>query len=124
MATRKAVPKNLVKKPVKAEIEVKNEEPGSFEFSFGIKLNFVKKKKNKNLIKLIHDQEGHNKFYNIEFLKYGNSPTTKFTVRCAFGRVGNNPQFKNHGFTTEKLAREFMDKKLKQELKKGYREIK
>lgn len=99
----------------------KNEKP--VPFSFGLKINIGERKKERNMIKLECKDGIHNKFYNIEFLPKGNSSLTNFTVRCHYGKIGNAPQFKNHGFQTEADARKFMAKKLSQELKKGYKEI-
>lgn len=89
-------------------------------FSFGLKLEFKEKKKIYDIIRLEHKTDGHNKFYTIEFIRKGNSPDSNFTVKCGYGKIGNSPQYSNRGFSTEISARNFMTKKLKQELKKGY----
>jgi len=95
----------------------------SQSFSFGLKLNFVQKKNVRNVIKLQNTEQGHSKFYTLEYMPPNSKDMNLHTIRCGYGKIGNSPQYKMHGFETEGEARAFMAKKLKSELRKGYKEI-
>lgn len=92
-------------------------------FSFGIK---IKKKEgitsNANEVRLQHTTEGHNKFYHM-FI--GENPvSTKlsdaWTISIIFGKIGQIGNTKTIHFPFESAAQEFLRKKLKSQLKKGY----
>lgn len=71
-------------------------------------------------IKLQHTTDGHNKYYTMTILDVGNSNLTNFTVKCEYGKIGNSPSAKKHGFQTREQAVSFVQTKLKQQIKKGY----
>jgi predicted DNA-binding WGR domain protein len=90
-------------------------------FSFGIKLKFdPKKEADKNFIRLVHNTDGHNKFYHLTLLEEGNSSGTYYTVVIGFGRIGTLGGTKRHGFITAEDARKFMENRLREKTRKGY----
>lgn len=96
------------------------------KFSFGIKLNFKEKKIDPDLnhIELLHNTDGHNKYYIIKFSQIkGINHEFPFIVTITFGKVGNNGNQTLHKFTERHLANDFMNQKLKEKLKKGYKRM-
>lgn len=97
-------------------------------FSFGIKLNFKEKKIDPDLnhIELIHNTEGHNKYYVIKLSQVKNTGKYQqfpFLVTITYGKVGTNGSNTNHKFAERHLAHDFMNQKLKEKLKKGYKRM-
>lgn len=94
------------------------------DFSFGFKLKFEKKI---NLgidhVHLEHTEYGHNKFYIIQLLKQGNSALTNFTVAIKFGKKHTAGNVKKHGFQTLQDSYKFINKKIEEKIKKGYKRI-
>lgn len=98
-------------------------QPNNFS-GFGFKLSF-QKKRNTGIdhVHLEHTEDGHSKFYIMQLLTVGNSSLTNFTVAIKFGKIGAAGSIKKHGFQTLSDAYKFINKKLGQELRKGYKRI-
>lgn len=71
-------------------------------------------------VKMKHTTDGHNKFYHMQIINVGNSTLTNFTVLIGFGKIGNIPNHKKHGFQEIVQAEKFVKAKVKSQLKKGY----
>ena len=98
--------------------EINNSKP----FSFNFKLNFKKKRgTDKDIIKLLNTEDGHNKFYDISLLMKGNSPETGYTVVISYGKIGVIGSSKKHGFILKSDAYKFMNKKATEKIKRGYK---
>ncbi len=63
----------------------------------------------KNKVKLIMQENEHNKFYELE-------QVTASSFKASWGRIGTNAQFQYYPI-------EFWDKKLKEKLNKGYKDV-
>jgi predicted DNA-binding WGR domain protein len=98
-------------------------QPDNFS-GFGFKLSF-EKKKNVGIdhVRLEHTEGGHNKFYIIQLLKQGNSISTNFTVTITYGKMNTAGSVKRHGFTTQEDAYKFINKKMGEKIRKGYKRI-
>lgn len=95
-------------------------------FSFGIKLNFKEKKIDPdfNHIELLHNTEGHNKYYVIKLGQAkGINQQFPFIVTITYGKVGTGGSNTTHKFTERHLAHNFMNQKMKEKLKKGYKRM-
>jgi predicted DNA-binding WGR domain protein len=100
------------------------QKPDPQPFSFGLKLNFSgKANRMKDKVRLEHTQEGHNKFYEISFIPKGNSSQSNFTIHILYGKMGTQGSVKTHGFQEEQKARDFLNKKRGEKIRKGYKEV-
>lgn len=91
---------------------------------FGFKLSF-EKKENVGIdhIRLEHKDNGHDKFYIIYLQRIGNSINTNFSVSVTYGKSGAPGTKRRIGFKTIEDAYKFINSKLKEKLKKGYKRI-
>ena len=95
------------------------------DFSFGLKLNFTKRKDaNINYAELRHTEEGHNKFYTIRLVPQGNLPITHHVVIITFGKISTGGGEKVRKFKELTEAYKFINKKLEEKIRKGYKRIK
>lgn len=92
------------------------------KFSFGLKLKKMTAKPNlyRRKVRLEHTEDGHNKYYELEFLNKGNSSATNFTIQITYGKMGSIGGVKRHGFVHEETAMKFMMSKIGEKRKKGY----
>jgi predicted DNA-binding WGR domain protein len=96
-------------------------------FSFGLKIKIAgsKKKTDRNKVRLEHTTDGHNKFYEIEYLGIHDairSPiNTNYKIKITYGKIHTQGSVSQHGFNNEEAARHFMEKKIQEKLKKGYK---
>lgn len=94
------------------------------DFSFGIKLKFEKKPGVEyGSFYLTHTTDGHNKFYSMKIL-FPSTANDKITVVKEYGRIGQGvtgfKKVQNFQDTTEAIK--FVQKKLAEQLKKGYKQ--
>lgn len=98
------------------------------QFSFGLKLNFKEKKRDPDLnhIELLHNTEGHNKYYVLSLThdkRTGISQQFPFVVVITYGKVGTLGGTLTHKFAEKHLAHDFMNKRMQEKLKKGYKRM-
>lgn len=99
-------------------------EPETSFTGFGLKLKFEKKRNiGIDHVRLEHTENGHNKFYVIQLHKKGNSTATNFTVSITYGKMNTQGSVKNHGFQTLEDSYKFINKKMGEKIRKGYKRI-
>jgi predicted DNA-binding WGR domain protein len=90
------------------------------DFSLGIKFSISgEKNKEKNFV-MLESPEKDDAYYSVTFKNYANKT---YDVLRHYGKKGTQGDKERHVFNDYDKARKFFDRKIKDKIKRGYREV-